>query len=120
MFSIDDVERRQSVPGSWVTGWIYGFHYSALVFCDHATNPDWEIGKSRISKLQIESHRCNGMSATGAPCEVAIEYLWDRGEVMPTTGPYCQFALEFLSAYLAKLVYERPGTELVGEKPQVK
>lgn len=39
--------------GTWVLGWVGDFYFSALVFAEHATRPSCELGRSRISKLQI-------------------------------------------------------------------
>lgn len=54
----DDLEitkttRQASGAGTWVIGTIAGHRFDALVFPEHAENPDYELGDSRISKLWI-------------------------------------------------------------------
>ena len=48
---ITKISRRTSAAGTWVCGTIAGHRFDALVFPEHADNPEWEIGDSRISKL---------------------------------------------------------------------
>src|SRR6476659_9575547 len=51
---ITKTTRRASGGGTWVCGTMSGHRFDALVFPEHADNPDWEIGDSRISKLWIQ------------------------------------------------------------------
>ena len=51
---ITKVERRNSASGAWVRGTIAGHRFSALVFPEHAENPEWELDDSRISKLWVQ------------------------------------------------------------------
>ena len=44
--------RQLNAPGTWVSGSIAGHTFQVLVFEDHAENADYELGTSRISKLQ--------------------------------------------------------------------
>ncbi|HXE54661.1 MAG TPA: hypothetical protein VN541_16690 [Tepidisphaeraceae bacterium] len=94
MFTITDIEPRRYAPGDWVTGWIYGFYFQALVFFEHAKNPDWEIALSRISKLELRE-----------PYHDRVIYSWDRGEDVPASEFGSQAAVEFLATHLADLVY---------------
>ena len=48
---ITKTTRRASGGGTWVCGTLSGHRFDALVFPEHADNPEWEIGDSRISKL---------------------------------------------------------------------
>lgn len=42
--------------GSWVNGRVGDFYFNALVFAEHASRPSCELGRSRISKLQVIQH----------------------------------------------------------------
>jgi hypothetical protein len=84
---------RSGVPGTWVVGNLNGHRFNALVFSEHAENPDYELGDSRISKLWLQC------LADGH--EVAN---FDRGwDVRPTTKT-AQAIVDFLVAGLAELV----------------
>ena len=98
IFTIMDIEPRQYAPGDWVTGWIYGFRFCALVFFGHANNPSWEIARSRISKLELRDQYKD-----------RIVYSWDRGEDLPATEYGSKAAVEFLAIHLADLVYATDG-----------
>ena len=45
---ITNTTRRASGGGTWVSGTLSGHRFDALVFPEHADNPEWEIGDSRI------------------------------------------------------------------------
>ena len=51
---ITKISRRASGGGAWVCGTIAGHGFDALVVPEHADNPEWEIGDSRVSKLWIK------------------------------------------------------------------
>ncbi len=52
---ITKIDRRNSGGGSWVIGTIDGtYKFNALVFPEHAESEDYELGRSRISKLWIQ------------------------------------------------------------------
>jgi hypothetical protein len=53
-FEITRVTRRAAGAGTWVCGTLSGHRFEALMFPEHADNPNWEIGDSRISKLFIQ------------------------------------------------------------------
>jgi hypothetical protein len=91
---ITEMTPRESVPGVWVSGWIYGYYFNALVFNDHAKEPSWEIGKSRISKLWIQR-----------PRDRRVMYNWDRGLDVPPAGNLSQAAVGYLAEHLADLVF---------------
>lgn len=92
---ISKVERRHlSTGGTWVTGTMGGHRFEALVFPEHAENPDYEIDDSRISKLWVQRIE-----------ERATVYNWDRGaDVQPTT-PIAAKIVDLLAAGLAEFVY---------------
>ncbi len=45
---------REAVGGTWAIGLVAGHRFQALVFADHADDPSWELGDSRISKLWVQ------------------------------------------------------------------
>ena len=61
--------RRLAGAGTWVCGTIHGHRFDALVFPEHAENPEWEIGESRISKLWLQRRD-----------DKVTVYNWDRGQ----------------------------------------
>ncbi len=92
---IKKVERRHlSTGGAWVTGTMAGHRFEALVFPEHAENPDYEIDDSRISKLwvqRIEDH--------------ATVYNWDRGADIEPVTPLAAKIVGLLAAGLAEFIY---------------
>lgn len=91
---ITKITRRASGGGTWVCGTIAGYRFDALVFPEHAENPDWELGQSRISKLWL-SRIANKETS----------FNWDRGLDIPAASKKVQAVLGFLAAGLADLVY---------------
>jgi hypothetical protein len=92
---ITKISRRENGgTGTWVTGRISDHRFDALVFPEHAENPEYELGQSRISKLWV---RRNSDKAT--------VLNFDRGwDVRPTTEIARQIA-DFLAAGLADHVF---------------
>ena len=88
--------RRASGGGTWVAGTIDEFRFDALVFPEHADNPDWEIGESRISKLWIA--RLDTKKTV---------FNWDRGLDVPAATDKTQAVVDFLAAGLAEHIYAR-------------
>lgn len=89
-----ETARRGSVPGTWVCGTLHGHRFEALVFPQHATNPDYEIEDSRISKLWVQ--------------RLADErevFSWDRGANVPAADATTKAIVEFLCAGLAEFAY---------------
>ena len=78
----------------WTTGRIGAFRFCAKVFAEHATVPSYEIGRSRISKLELRR------LDTGA-----VAFNWDRGLDTPATDAAAQQAVDRLGKYLANHVY---------------
>ena len=91
---ITKVQRRTSSGGAGVRGRMAGHRFDALVFPEHATNPEYELGDSRISKLwiqRIEDH------------QTVVNF--DRGwDVRPTTTLAAQIA-DLLAAGLAEQIF---------------
>ena len=93
---ITNVSRRASGSGTWVSGMIAGYRFDALVFPEHADNPDWELGDSRISKLWIARLK-----------NKETVFNWDRGLDMPAASPKTQAVVDFLCAGLADHIYAK-------------
>ncbi len=91
---ITSTSRRASGGGTWVSGRLHRYRFDALVFPEHAENPEWELGDSRISKLWIARLK-----------NKETVFNWDRGLDMPSASPKTQAVVDFLCAGLADLVY---------------
>ena len=91
---ITKVSRQASGSGTWVSGTIAGYRFDALVFPEHAENPEWELGDSRISKLWIARLK-----------NKETVFNWDRGLDMPAASQKTQTVVDFLCAGLADLIY---------------
>lgn len=87
-------KRRASVGGTWVSGTIHGHRFDALVFPEHATNPDFEIGDSRISKLWVQRL-----------ADQKQVYNWDRGLDQKPADKTVAAIVDFLCAGLAEHTY---------------
>ncbi|MGD0090897.1 MAG: hypothetical protein ABSE73_13350, partial [Planctomycetota bacterium] len=91
---ITKVERRTSCGGAWVRGTIAGHRFEALVFPEHAENPEWEIGDSRISKLWVQ-----------CLADKKVVFNWDRGADVPAADKTVQAIVDFLCVGIADLAY---------------
>lgn len=91
---ITRIERRTCAGGAWVTGKMAGHRFDALVFPEHAVNPDYEIEDSRISKLWVQ--RID---------DRATVYNWDRGADIEPTTPVAGQIVDLLAAGLAEFIY---------------
>ena len=80
--------------GGWATGRLGGFRFEAKVYPEHAEFPSFEIGRSRISKLELRRLDTN-----------AIAYAWDRGPDTPATDAEAQQAVDRLVRHLAQHLY---------------
>jgi len=89
-------EPRTSAGGSWVCGTILGHRFDALVFPEHAENPDYEIRDSRISKLWVQRL-----------ADKKTVYNWDRGLDIPAANTTAQAIVDFLCAGLAEHTYAK-------------
>lgn len=88
------VQRRTSAGGAWVQGTIGEHRFDALVFPEHAEQPDYELDDSRISKLWVQRISDRATVAN-----------FDRGwDVRPTT-PIAGQIVNLLAAGLAETVY---------------
>jgi hypothetical protein len=91
---ITQITRRAAGAGTWVWGTLSGHRFEALVFPDHAANPAWEIGESRISKLWIQRL-----------ADKREVYSWDRGADVPAADSLVECIVDFLVGGLADFVY---------------
>jgi len=86
--------RGNSATGTWVTGTIGGHRFEAMVFPEHAANPAYELGDSRISKLDMRETANGGAVA-----------VFDRGwDLRPTTA-HGATLVDLLAAGLAESVF---------------
>ncbi len=81
--AITKASRRASGSGTWVSGTIAGYRFDALVFPEHAEDPEWELGDSRISKLWIARLK-----------NKETVFNWDRGLDMPGASPKTQAVVD--------------------------
>ncbi len=79
--------------GTWVIGLVAGHRFEALVFPEHAENPDYELGESRISKLWLQR-----------VSDSRVVFSWDRGSDIPAEDAATQAVVDFLAAGLAEHV----------------
>ena len=86
--------RSLSAGGTWVSGTIHDHRFEALVFPEHAGDPDWEIGDSGISKLWVQRL-----------ADQQEVYNWDRGPDVPAQTTTAAAIVDFLCAGLAQLTY---------------
>jgi hypothetical protein len=91
---ITKTTRRASGAGTWVCGTLHGHRFDALVFPQHADNPEWEIGESRISKLWIQR-----------VADKREVFNWDRGADVPAADHITECIVDFLASGLADFVY---------------
>jgi hypothetical protein len=86
--------RQAAGAGIWICGTIDEYRFDALVFPEHAENEEYEIGRSRISKLWIATID-----------KKRTVYNWDRGLDVDATTPAVRGVVDFLCEGLATLVY---------------
>jgi hypothetical protein len=76
--------------GDWVHGRIGAFRFAAKVYPEHALVPSYEIGRSRISKLELRRLDNSEMA-----------YAWDRGLDVAATDAAAKTAVTRLAKHLA-------------------
>jgi len=91
---ITKTTRRASGAGTWVRGTLSGHRFEALVFAEHADNPEWEIGDSRISKLWIQRL-----------ADKREVFNWDRGADVQAADDVTRAIVDFLAGGLADHIY---------------
>ena len=73
---------------------VVGGRFDALVFPEHAENPEWEIGDSRISKLWIQRL-----------ADKRTVFNWDPGADVPAADDIAAQIVDFLAGGIADFVY---------------
>ena len=91
---ITKTNRKAAGAGTWVCGRVNGHRFDALVFPEHALNPEWEIGTSRISKLWIQRLT-----------DERTVFNWDRGPDVPSDDATTAAIVAFLADGLADVIY---------------
>ena len=91
---ITKITRQAAGSGTWVIGRICGHRFDALVFAEHAINPEWELGESRISKLWVQRL-----------ADKRTVFNWDRGADVPAATEVAQAIVDFLAEGLADRIY---------------
>jgi hypothetical protein len=92
--TITKTTRRAAGAGTWVCGRMNGHRFDALVFPEHAENPDYELGESQIGKLWLQR--------LADKAEVAN---FDRGWDVRPTGDEAAAIVDFLCAGLTDHIY---------------
>ncbi len=82
--------------GTYIGGSLNGHRFEALVFPEHADNPEWELGDSKISKLWIKRLE-DGKTV----------FNWDRGADVPAENKTVQQIVDFLCAGLAEHTFTK-------------
>ena len=82
----------------WTTGRIGAFRFDAKVYAEHASVSSYEIGRSRISKLELRRLDTD-----------AVAYAWDRGEDVPAADAAAQTAVDTVCERLADHLYGPAG-----------
>lgn len=91
---ITSIKQRSIANAAWVSGMMGGHRFEALVFPEHAENPDYEIDDSRISKLWVQRIE-----------DRATVYNWDRGQDIEPATPIAAKIVGLLVAGLADHIY---------------
>lgn len=80
--------------GVWVRGECNGLYFDALVFEEHAENEEYEIGRSRISKLLVRAEKFG-----------KVLYNWDRGLDVEAVNQQASVAVATICGLLAERVF---------------
>ncbi|MBA2480454.1 MAG: hypothetical protein H0V44_07310 [Planctomycetes bacterium] len=88
------MNKRSSAGDGWVEGYIAGYSFCAKVYPEHADIPSYEIGRSRISKLEVRSL-----------IDRALVYRWDRGLDVPALNSTAAAVVEAITDRLARMVF---------------
>jgi hypothetical protein len=86
--------RRAPAGGTWVKGSMAGHRIEALVFPDHAADPDYELGRTRISKLWVQRAR-----------DRRVVFNFDRGLDVPAADATAERIVAAVGECLAGMVF---------------
>jgi hypothetical protein len=93
--TIKNITPRENANGTWVDGTIdQRYRFQALVFAEHAESEEYELGRSRVSKLWVQD--------TTAKTTV---FHFDRGLDVPAASHEVQAMVDFLCEGIADLVF---------------
>lgn len=93
--TITKIDRRTMGGGTWVIGTVNDqYKFNALVFSEHAECEDYELVKSKISKLWIERI-----------ADHKTLFNFDRGLDVPANNTEIQVVVDFLCEGLSDLVF---------------
>src|SRR2546425_1895161 len=88
--TITRIGRRTTAGGTWVRGTLAGHRFDPLVFADHAEDPNYELGRTRISKLCVQRR-----------ADRRTVFNFDRGLDVPAADPPVERIVAFLGEGLA-------------------
>jgi len=92
---VTKIEKRTSCGGAWVRGTINDtVRFEALVFAEHAESEEYELGRTKISKLWIQEIKTK-----------KTLFNFDRGLDVPAATTEIQVVVDFLGCGLADLVW---------------
>ncbi len=92
---ITKIDRRTTGGGTWVIGTINDqYKFNALVFGEHAESEEYELDKSRISKLWVQRI-----------ADLKTLFNFDRGLDVPAANTEIQVIVDFLCVGLADLIF---------------
>ena len=93
--TITKIDRRTTGGGTWVIGTVNDqYKFNALVFGEHAECDEYELDKSKISKLWIQR-----------TADHKTLFNFDRGLDVPAANTEIQVIVDFLCVGLADLVF---------------
>lgn len=78
----------------WIIGRVGGYRFDALVFAEHADFEEFEIGRSRISKLWVRRE-----------ADRRTVFNWDRGADIDAADEETRRVVARITENLARLVY---------------
>jgi hypothetical protein len=99
--------KRTGLGTGWTEGTVGPYRFQALVFPEHADNEDWELGRSRISKLWVG----HGNSTI---------FEWDRGLSHPAEMVVEHQAVNLLKDNLARMVFGAAVVKAGGKRRSAK
>ena len=94
VLEITRMSRRASGGGTWVSGRVGDHRFEALVFPTHAESEEYELGRSRVSKLWVQRR-----------ADEQTVFNFDRGLDVEPADVATERLVAFLCAQLADRVY---------------
>ena len=94
VLEITRMTRRASGGGTWVSGRVAEYRFEALVFPAHAESEEYELGRSRVSKLWVQRL-----------ADKQTAFNFDRGLDVGPADSATERLVAFLCTKLADRVY---------------